>query len=59
MKLQKSSYDKVIAGVCGGVARYLNMDATVVRLLFVLASIFGVGSPVLIYIVMALVMPND
>ena len=56
-KLYKSSTDKKLAGVCGGLAEYLGMDSTIIRLVLVLAVLFaGVG--VLAYIVAALVMPN-
>ncbi len=59
MKLVKSTVDKVMFGVCGGVARYFGWDATLVRLAFALATIFGVGSPIIIYLVMVLLMPED
>jgi len=47
----------MIAGVCGGLARYLGIDATLVRLAFVLFTLAG-GSGVLIYIILLIVMPN-
>ena len=47
----------MIAGVCGGVAEYFNVDPTLVRLLFVLFALAG-GPGLLVYIVLALVMPN-
>jgi len=57
-KLYRSNTDKKIAGVCGGIAEYLNIDSTIVRLLLVLAVLFaGVG--VLAYIIAAIVMPNN
>ncbi len=56
-KLYKSNTDKKLAGVCGGLAEYLGIDSTIVRLLLVLAVLFaGVG--VLAYIIAALVMPE-
>ena len=58
MKLVKSSVDKVMFGVCGGVARYFGWDTTIVRLIFVLATIFGVGSPIIIYLVLLFLMPD-
>jgi phage shock protein C len=39
-KLYRSRSERMIAGVCGGMGKYLNLDATVIRLLFVLLSIF-------------------
>ena len=56
-KLYRSITDKKLAGVCGGLAEYLGMDSTIVRLILVLAVLFaGVG--VLAYIIAALVIPN-
>lgn len=55
-KLYRSNTDKKLAGVCGGLAAYFGIDATIVRLILVLAVLFaGVG--VLAYIIAALVMP--
>lgn len=55
-KLYRSSTDKKIAGVCGGIAEYMNVDSTIVRLIAVLL-VFGCGSGLLAYIVAALIMP--
>jgi phage shock protein C len=54
----RSRSDKMIGGVCGGLARYFNVDTTIVRLLFVLAVFLGGASP-LIYLVLWLVMPEE
>jgi len=55
----KRSSDKMIAGVCAGIAEYLGWDVTVVRVLYVLLSIFSAGFPgILVYIVFWLVMPD-
>lgn len=56
-KLYKSNTDKKVCGVCGGVAEYLNIDSTVVRLILVLLVLCA-GCGVLAYIVAALVMPD-
>ncbi len=56
-KLYKSSTDKKIAGVCGGIAEYFNIDSTLVRLGWVLFSLLG-GSGVLGYIIAAIVIPE-
>lgn len=53
----RSSSDKMVAGVCGGLARYFGIDSTLMRLIFVLAVISGV-SP-LIYVVLWIVMPEE
>lgn len=55
-RLYKSTTDKRIAGVCGGIAEYMNVDSTVVRLVAILL-LFGCGSGLLAYIVAAIIMP--
>lgn len=57
-QFMRSKNDKIIAGVCGGIARYFNIDPAIVRLLFVLAVALGGASP-LIYLVLWLVMPEE
>ncbi len=54
-KLYRVNDGKVIAGVCGGLAEYLNVDPTVVRLIWALVGLSGAG--VLAYLVAALVIP--
>lgn len=57
-KLYRSRTDKQICGVCGGLAKYLNMDVTVVRLLTVLLVLFA-GGGLLAYIIAAVIMPEE
>lgn len=57
-KLYRSRSDKAILGVCGGLARYFNVDSLVVRLLFVLFTLMY-GSGLLFYLIAALVMPAE
>lgn len=57
-KLYKSNDDRVIDGVCGGLAEYLGLDATVVRLLLVAFSILSIGAGVIFYIICMLVIPT-
>lgn len=54
-RLFRSSANRMISGVCGGIAEYLNVDPTIIRLLWVIFSIFGVG--ILVYIAAAIIMP--
>ncbi len=56
-KLTKSRTDRKLCGVCGGFAEYLNLDPTVVRLIWVLLAI-AAGSGVLAYLIAALIMPE-
>ena len=57
-KLYRSRTDKKICGVCGGLAKYINMDANIVRLLMVLLTLF-VGGGLIVYIVCALILPEE
>jgi phage shock protein C len=57
-KLMRSRTHKVIAGVCGGIAEYLDIDPTVVRVLYVAASVFSAVFPgLLAYIILTFLMP--
>lgn len=60
-RLFRNEHDKVVAGVSSGIAEYMEVDVTIIRLLFVLSTIFLVGTGVLVYIVMWIVVPvnND
>lgn len=57
-KLYRSRTDKKIAGVCGGIGQYFGIDSTVIRLAFVLFCLAG-GSGLLVYIIAAIVMPDE
>ena len=57
-KFFKSTKDRKIAGVCGGIAEYMNVDSTIVRLICI-ALVFGWGTGLIAYIVAALVMPVE
>lgn len=56
-KLTLSNTDKKVAGVCGGIGEFIGMDPTLIRLAFVLFTLAG-GSGVLLYIILAVIMPN-
>lgn len=57
-KLYKSNSDKMVSGVCGGIAEYFNIDSTIVRLALVLFILVG-GSGLLAYIICAIVIPQN
>lgn len=57
-KLQRSSANKKIFGVCGGLAEYFDVDVTVIRILF-LVGLLIVGGGLLAYLICALVMPEQ
>jgi phage shock protein C len=57
-KLRRSGRDRMIAGVCGGLAEYFGMDPTVMRVLYVLVSLLSAAFPgIIAYIVLMFVMP--
>lgn len=57
--LTRSTSNRMIAGVCAGLGEYLGIDPTIVRLLTVLAFFTGFGGVVLVYLIMALVVPEQ
>ena len=57
-KLYRSRDERMIGGVCGGLGEFFGIDPTLIRLLFVLLTIFG-GSGVLVYLVMLLIVPEE
>ncbi|MEA4987178.1 MAG: PspC domain-containing protein [Anaerovorax sp.] len=56
-RLYKSSKDRAIMGVCGGIAEYFEMDSVIVRLLAVIFTLMG-GAGILAYIIAAIVIPE-
>jgi len=58
-KLYRSRDDKMIAGVCGGLGKYLNIDPTLLRLIFALLVVFGIGSGLLVYLILMIVVPLE
>lgn len=56
-RFYKSTTDKFIAGVCGGIADYFNIDPTIVRLICALICL-AYGTGIIIYIILAIVMPE-
>lgn len=57
-RLMRSRSDKKIAGVCGGFAEYLDLDSTLIRLVWILLVFFG-GGGILAYIIAWIVMPLE
>lgn len=57
-KLRKSSTDIKIAGVCAGIAEYFEIDPTLVRIIYIFLTFAGIGSPILLYILLAVIMPD-
>jgi phage shock protein C len=57
-KLYRSRTDRKLAGVCGGLAQYFNLDATLIRVLFIVLAVLG-GAGLVIYLAMWIIVPND
>jgi phage shock protein C len=57
-RLHRSATDRVCCGVCGGLAEYLSVDPSLVRVAFVVATLWG-GIGLLLYIVLAIILPVD
>lgn len=57
--LRRSTHNRMIAGVCSGIAEYFGMDATLVRVMYVVGSIVSVAFPgLLIYLILWLIIPE-
>ncbi len=57
-KLTRSTSNRMIAGVCAGIADYLGWDPTMVRIIYALLSIFTAFAGVIVYIILWIVMPE-
>jgi phage shock protein C len=58
-KLHRSSSNRIIAGVCGGIAQWLGWSPTTVRVLYVIVSILSVAFPgILVYLILWIAMPQ-
>jgi len=58
-KLYRSRNNRMIAGVCSGLAEFFGIDTTVVRLVFAAGALLGFGSFILVYLVMFVVVPEE
>jgi phage shock protein C len=57
-KLYRSRTNRELAGICGGLGRYFNVDATLLRVLFVLLAVLG-GSGLVLYLVLWIIIPSE
>ena len=57
-RLYKSTSNRMICGVCGGIAEYFNMDPSIIRVIAVLILACA-GTGILAYLILALILPND
>jgi phage shock protein PspC (stress-responsive transcriptional regulator) len=58
-KLRRSRDDRMVAGLCGGAARMLGVDAALIRVLLVAATILGFGTGAVLYLICWLIVPED
>ena len=58
-RLYRSSKDKVLGGVCGGIAEYLDVDPVVVRLIWAVATLISMGLGILAYLIAWVVIPEE
>jgi phage shock protein C len=58
-RLYRSRTDTKMFGVCGGIGAYLNTDPTIVRILFIIATFVSAGLMILLYVIMAIVVPTE
>ncbi len=60
MALMRSRDDRVLAGVCGGIAKSAGWDPTIVRVVYVLVSVFSAAFPgIIVYLILWVVMPEE
>ncbi|MCO5176009.1 MAG: PspC domain-containing protein [Thermomicrobiales bacterium] len=57
-RLHRSSSNKMLMGVCGGLGEHFDIDPTILRLIFAIGVVLG-GTTIVLYIVLAIVMPSD
>ncbi|MFR4972196.1 MAG: PspC domain-containing protein [Butyricicoccus pullicaecorum] len=58
-RLYRSAVDRKICGVCGGLADYFGLDSTLVRLAFIALAVLGFSTGIILYILAAVVMPDQ
>lgn len=57
-KLYRSKDDRWLGGVCGGIAKYFNVDSTIIRVLFILLALI-IGGGILVYIILWIIIPEQ
>ena len=58
-KLRRSRSDKMLAGVCGGVAKMIGVDAAILRIILVAATLLGFGTGAILYVAAWILMPEE
>ena len=58
-KLYRSRSNRMIVGVCGGLGSFFGIDPSLMRLLFVIGTLFGFGSFIFIYLAIFIIVPEE
>lgn len=58
-KLTRSKSNRMVCGVCGGIGQYLNIDPTIVRIIWLLCSLASLGTGAIVYLIAAIVVPEE
>ena len=58
-KLYLSNKDRKIAGLCGGIAQYFDVDSTIVRLIYVVSTLLSFGFGIIFYLIAWLIVPRN
>lgn len=58
-EFRRSITDRKLFGVCGGIANYFNVDPTIIRILYIILTLTSLGWGILLYIILALIMPEE
>ncbi len=58
-KLRRSRSDKMLAGVCGGMAKMIGVDAAILRIILVAATLLGFGTGAILYVAAWILMPEE
>ena len=57
-KLTRSATNRSICGVCGGIGEYINIDPTIIRIIWIFCSLTSCGTGLIVYLIAALVIPE-
>ncbi len=57
-KLTRSTTNRSICGVCGGIGEYINIDPTIIRIIWIFCSLTSCGTGLVVYLIAALVIPE-
>jgi len=59
-RLYRSEKNKMIAGICGGIGEYFDIDPTLVRIIYVIVSVFSIAFPgILVYLILWVIIPHS